>query len=81
MKKWIIALCCVVIAAGAAIGLIVSNNNQRVGELNDTLTARQAEIETLNKQAEEAAKTIEDLTGQISAAKEEISALADETRR
>ena len=60
MKKWIIALCCVVIAAGATIGIIISNHNRQVSELQDTLTERQAQIDKLTAEVETAAETAQE---------------------
>ena len=81
MKKWIAALCAVVIIAGATIGIIVSNNGRQVDALNQDLADRQGEIDTLVKQTEADAKTIQDLNTQVTQAQETIGTLTAENGR
>ena len=81
MKKWIAALCAVVIIAGAVIGIIASNGNQRVDALNKDLADRQTEIDSLLRQTEADAETIKDLNVQVEQAKETIDGLTAENGR
>ena len=81
MKKWIAALCAVVIIAGAVIGIIANNGNQRVDALNKDLADRQTEIDSLLRQTEADAETIKDLNVQVEQAKETIDGLTAENGR
>ena len=52
LKKWLIALCCVLVAAAIAIVTILNNSNSRIDTLNQDLGNIQAEYNTLKEKNE-----------------------------
>ena len=65
MKKWLIALCCVLVAAAIAIVTILNNSNSRIDTLNQDLGNIQAEYNTLKEKNEKDEQTIQDLNHQV----------------
>ena len=81
MKKWIIALCCALIAAVIGIVAVLNNSNARIDTLNQDLHDRETEISNLEEKAAEDEKTIQDLTLQVEGLASEKDALAAENGR
>ena len=65
LKKWLIALCCVLVAAAIAIVTILNNSNSRIDTLNQDLGNIQAEYNTLKEKNEKDEQTIQDLNHQV----------------
>ena len=65
MKKWLIALCCILIAGVVAFVTFMSNSNSRLDALNRDLGEVQAENNSLKEKAEQDEKTISDLNSQV----------------
>ena len=65
MKKWLIALCCVLIAAAVAFVTVVNNKNTSIDTLNKDLSDIQAEYNTLKDKNEKNEKTIQELNQQV----------------
>ena len=81
MKKWLIALCCVLIAAAVAFVTVVNNKNTRIDTLNKDLSDIQAEYNTLKEKSEKDEKTIQDLNQQVSDLTDEKDGLTAENGR
>ena len=65
MKKWLIALCCVLIAAAVAFVTVLNNKNTSIDTLNKDLSDIQAEYNTLKDKNEKNEKTIQELNQQV----------------
>ena len=65
MKKWLIALCCILIAGVVAFVTFMSNSNSRLDALNRDLGEVQAENNSLKEKAGQDEKTISDLNSQV----------------
>ena len=65
MKKWLIALCCVLVAGAIAFITVVNGKNSSLDALNRDLTEIQAEVNSLKEKNEESEKTIEGLNRQV----------------
>ncbi|MBQ8074151.1 MAG: hypothetical protein IJ231_10365 [Clostridia bacterium] len=65
MKKWLIALCCVLIAGVVASVTLLNNRNGQIDTLNKDLGDIQAEYNSLKEKSENDEKTIADLNQQV----------------
>ena len=65
MKKWLIALCCILLAGVVAFVTFMSNSNSRLDALNRDLGEVQAENNSLKEKAGQDEKTISDLNSQV----------------
>ncbi|MBR2823328.1 MAG: hypothetical protein IKE24_06570 [Clostridia bacterium] len=78
MKKWLIALCCIVLAGAVAFVTVVNNKQGQIDTLNKDLSDVQAENNTLKEKGEQDAKTIQDLNQQVEALTAEKDVLTAE---
>lgn len=65
MKKWLIALCCVLVAVVVAFVTVQNNSNSQIDRLNTDLGDMSEEYNTLKEKAEKDEKTIADLNQQV----------------
>ncbi len=65
MKKWLIALCCILIAGIVAFVTVLNNSNARIDTLNEDLGGLQAEYNSLKEKSEKDEKKIEELNLQV----------------
>ena len=78
MKKWLIALCCIVLAGAVAFVTVVNNKQGQIDTLNKDLSDIQAENNALKEKGEADAKTIQDLNQQVTDLTSERDALTEE---
>ena len=78
MKKWLIALCCVLVAVVVAFVTVQNNSNSQIDRLNTDLGDMSEEYNTLKEKAEKDEKTIADLNQQVEALTGETARLTAE---
>ena len=81
MKKWLIVLCCIVLAGAVAFVTVVNNKQGQIDTLNKDLSDVQAENNSLKEKGEADAKTIQDLNQQVTDLTSERDALTEENGR
>ncbi len=78
MKKWLIALCCIVLAGAVAFVTVVNNKQGQIDTLNKDLSDVQAENNILKEQGEKDAQAIADLNKQVETLTAERDTLTEE---
>ena len=65
VKKWLIALCCILVAASIAFVTVLNQRNTQIDTLNQDLGNLQAEYNHLKEKSDHDDETIQQLNQQV----------------
>ena len=78
MKKWLIALCCILVAASIAFVTVLNQRNTQIDTLNQDLGNLQAEYNHLKEKSDHDDETIQQLNQQVDTLTQEAERLTAE---